>query len=194
MHQRANRLVIEILRRVVVGAELHRLDGGLDVGNRRNHDDFDEAVIFSDDAEHVEAVDAGQAHVEEHQIDVLAVQDGERRLARRRAQHAIVPPEDGVQRVTHPLVIVDDEDRFRLRIHGENSPYCIAFPASACPIGVELRRGLAVARPITRAKAGACLTPSGPPSKLRCWPAAPKRCAQRARRREFTWRTSSMLW
>ena len=131
VHQRANRLVVEVLRGVVVRAELHRLDGGFDVGDRRNHDHFDEAVVLSDDAEHVEAVDAGKAHVEEHQIDVLAIQDGERGFARRRAQHAIVPPEDGVQRVTHPLVIVDDEDRFRLGIHGENSRYCIAFPASA---------------------------------------------------------------
>ena len=128
VHERPDRLVVEILGGVVVGAELHRLHGGLDLGDRRDHDDFDEAVVLLDDAQNVEAADARQPHVEQHQIDVFAVQNRERGFAGRCAQHSIVAPENRIQRVTHPLVVVDDEDRLRLGIHGESSGYCIPFP------------------------------------------------------------------
>ena len=74
---------------------------------------------------------------------------------RRRAQHAVVAPEDGGQRVAHPLVVVDDEDRFRLGIHGESSRHCIASratlralldspagPAPEWPVGLPRRSGV----------------------------------------------------
>ena len=83
-HERAQLVVVEVLGDVVIRAVLHRLHGGLDLVDRRDHDDFDEAVVFLDDAEDLEAADAGQADVEQHQVDVLAVEDGQRRLAARR--------------------------------------------------------------------------------------------------------------
>ena len=117
MHERPQRLVIEVFRRVVVRADLHRLHGGLDFGDGRNHDHFDETVVFLHDAQHVEAVDARQPHVEQHQVHVFAIQNRERGFAACRAQHAVIAPENGVQRVPHPLVVVDDEDGLWLEIH-----------------------------------------------------------------------------
>ena len=64
VHQGAYRFVVEVLGGVVIRPELHRLHGGFDFGNGRNHDDFDKAVVFPDDAEDVESVDAGEPHVE----------------------------------------------------------------------------------------------------------------------------------
>ena len=109
-HERSQLVVVEILGDVVVGAVLHRLHGGLDLVDRRDHDDFDEAVVLLDDAEHFEAADAGQADVEQHEVDVFAVEHGQRRLAARDPQHAVLALEDRGQRVPHPLVVVDDED------------------------------------------------------------------------------------
>ena len=65
-HQRAQLVVVEILGDVVIGAVLHRLHGGLDLVDRRDHDDFDQAVVLLDDAQDFEAADAGQADVEQH--------------------------------------------------------------------------------------------------------------------------------
>ena len=73
-HQRAQLVVVEVLGDVVVGAVLHRLHGGLDLVDRRDHDALDEAVVLLDDAQHVEAADAGQADVEQDQVDVLVLQ------------------------------------------------------------------------------------------------------------------------
>ena len=73
-HQRAQLVVVEILVDVVIGAVLHRLHGGLDVGDRGDHQHFDQAVVLLDDAQHFEAADAGQPHVEEHEVDVFAVE------------------------------------------------------------------------------------------------------------------------
>ena len=67
---------------------------------------FDQAVVLLDDAQDLEAADAGQADVEQHEVDVFAVEHGERRLAARHAQHAVLALEDRGQRVPHPLVVV----------------------------------------------------------------------------------------
>ena len=83
--QRPQRLVVEVLGGVVVGAVLHRLDRGLDLGNGRDHDHFNQAVVFLDDAQDVETVDAGQPHVEQHQVDVFAVARARPRRSRRAA-------------------------------------------------------------------------------------------------------------
>ena len=116
-HERAQLVVIEVLRDVVVGAVLHRLHGGLDLVDRRDHDDFDEAVVLLDDPQDLEAADARQPDVEQHQVDVFAVQDRQRRLAARDPQHAVLALEDGRQRVPHALVVVDDEDGLGLVAH-----------------------------------------------------------------------------
>ena len=57
-HERSQLVVVEGLGDVVVGAVLHRLHGGLDLVDRRDHDALDEAVVLLDDAQHVEAADA----------------------------------------------------------------------------------------------------------------------------------------
>jgi hypothetical protein len=58
-HQRPQLVVVEVLGDVVIRAMLHRLHGGLDLVDRRDHHDFDEAVVLLDDAEDLEAADAG---------------------------------------------------------------------------------------------------------------------------------------
>ena len=116
-HERPQLVVVEVLGDVVIRAVLHRLHGGFDLADRRDHDDLDEAVVLLDDPQHLEAADAGQADVEQHQIDVLPVEDRQRRFAARHAQHAVLALQDRRQRVPHPLVVVDDEDGFRLLGH-----------------------------------------------------------------------------
>jgi hypothetical protein len=98
----------------MVGAVLHRLDGGLDIGDRRNHDHLDEAVVLLDDFQHLEAVDPRQLDVEQDDIDVFAVEHSERSLAARDPQHAVLALENRGQRVANPFIVVDDEDCFRL--------------------------------------------------------------------------------
>ena len=71
-HERAQLVVVEVLRDVVIGAVLHRLHGGLDFVDGRDHDALDQAVVLLDDAKDVEAADAGQADVLQHHVDFLA--------------------------------------------------------------------------------------------------------------------------
>ena len=68
-HERPQRVVVELLGDVVVGAELHGLDGRLDVGDRRNHDHFDLVALFAHLPQQLEAADARQPHVEQHEVD-----------------------------------------------------------------------------------------------------------------------------
>ena len=109
-HERQHGVVLEVLGDVVVGAELHRPDGGLDLVDGRDHDDLDQALRLLDLPQHLEAADARHPDVEQHHVHVLAVEDGQPALARRRAQHAVLAAQDRRQRVAHPLVVVDDED------------------------------------------------------------------------------------
>ena len=55
-------------------------------------------------------VDAGQANVEQHQLDVFLLHQLQRHLTGRRAQHVVVALQHGRQRVAHSLIVVDDED------------------------------------------------------------------------------------
>ena len=80
--ERPQLVVVEVLGDVVIGAVLHRLHGGFDLVDRRDHDDFDQAVVFLDDPQDFEAADAGQADVEQHQVDVFPVEDAAARLRR----------------------------------------------------------------------------------------------------------------
>ena len=115
--ERAELVVVEVLGDVVIRAVLHRLHGGLDLVDGRDHDDLDQAVVFLDDPQDLEAADAGQADVEQHQVDVLAVEHGQRGFAARDAEHAVLALEDRGQRIPHALVVVDDEDGLRLLAH-----------------------------------------------------------------------------
>ena len=93
-HERSQLVVVEVLGDVVIGAVLHRLHGGLDLVDGRDHDALDEAVVLLDDAQHVEAADARQPDVEQDQVDVLLLQQRQRRFAARHRQDAVVALED----------------------------------------------------------------------------------------------------
>ena len=116
-HERPQLVVVEVFGDVVVGAMLHRLHGGFDIGDRRDHDDLDQAVVLFDDAQHFEAADARQPDIEQNQVDVFAIENGKGRFAAGDPQHAIIALEDGGERVPHPLVIIDDEDGLGLGAH-----------------------------------------------------------------------------
>ena len=111
-HERQHGVVLEVLGDVVVGAELHRLDGGLDFVDGRDHDDLDQALRLLDLLEHLEAADARHPDVEQHDVHVLAIENRQPALAGRRAQHPVVAAQDRRQGVAHALVVVDDEDGF----------------------------------------------------------------------------------
>ena len=120
--ERPELVVVEILGDVVIGAVLHRLHGRLDLVDGRDHDDLDEAVVFLDDAKHLEAADAGQPDIEQNQVDVLAIQNGQSRLSAATREHAVLPLQNRGQRVAHPLVVVDDEDGLGLVAHRVREP------------------------------------------------------------------------
>ena len=118
-HQRAQLVVVEVLGDVVVGAVLHRLHRGLDLVDRRDHDALDQAVVFLDDAQHVEAADAGQADVRAgsgRRLRCLSSPSAASPLET--VEHAVVALEDRGQRVAHALIVVADQDRFRGPGHG----------------------------------------------------------------------------
>src|SRR5690606_24711277 len=54
---------------------------------------------------------------EQHDVDVLALHHRERRLAARGAEHAVVAPQDGGQRLPCSLVVVHDDDGFASGLH-----------------------------------------------------------------------------
>jgi hypothetical protein len=116
-HERPQRVVLEIFGDVVVRAELHRLNGGLDLADRGDHHDLEHGVLLFGDAQEVEPTHAGQADVEEHEIDVALAQDVEAGLGRRDRLHGVVALEDRFERIAHPLVVIDDEQGLRRRRH-----------------------------------------------------------------------------
>ena len=72
--ERPERVVVELLGDVVVRAQLHRLDGRLDVGDGRDYDDLDLVALLPDVPQHLEPADARQPHVEQHEIDTVLAQ------------------------------------------------------------------------------------------------------------------------
>jgi hypothetical protein len=131
--ERAKLVVVEILADVVIGAVLHRLHGGFDFIDRRDHDDLDEAVVFLDDPQHLEPADAGKPDIQQDEVDVLLVEDRQRRLAAANPEHAIFAFQDRRQRIPHPLVVVDDENGLGLGAH-------LARLFSILPVGLVNRR------------------------------------------------------
>lgn len=97
-YERAQRIALERLRDVVVRAVLHRLHDRFDFVDRRRHDDVDLGVVLLDDLEQLEPADAGQADVDEHQVDGLGLQQRERLLGAGCRQRAVVRPEDRGER------------------------------------------------------------------------------------------------
>src|SRR6185295_7097653 len=79
--ERSQLVVVEVLGDVVIGAMLHRLYGRLDLVDRRDHHDFNQTVVFLDDAQDFETADARQPDVEQHEVDVFPVENRERGFA-----------------------------------------------------------------------------------------------------------------
>jgi hypothetical protein len=106
----------------VIGPLFHGTYSHFDFAQGRDHDYFDEAIVLPDDAEHFQATDSRQLDVEQHQVDVLALQDRQPLFTGRRVQDAIALLQDRGQRVPHSLVVVDDEHRFAFCAHGLKRP------------------------------------------------------------------------
>ena len=85
--------------------------------NGRDHDDLDQAVVFFDNPQDLEAADTGQADIEQDEIDVFTVENGECRFSRAHFEHAVLSLQDRRQRIPHPFVVVHDEDGLRLLAH-----------------------------------------------------------------------------
>ena len=56
--ERPDAFGVEVFGNVVIGAMAHRLDGDVELLERRNDDDFDVGVVFLDDLEDVESADS----------------------------------------------------------------------------------------------------------------------------------------
>ena len=95
----------------MVGAELHRLHGGLDGRKRGDHDDLrlGRGLLYA--LEHREAVAVGQLEIEEHEIDL----GGREPLERLGGEAGLEDVEPGggqplAQRPAHQLLVVNDQD------------------------------------------------------------------------------------
>ncbi len=114
-------LGVEGLDDVVVGAGLEALDDVGRVGLRREHDDGD-AGLGADEVAHLDAVEAREHEVEEHQVGLRVVERGERLAA--------VPAEGGLE----ALGAQDDADHLGERgvVVDHQDPCCHlkVFPAS----------------------------------------------------------------
>jgi hypothetical protein len=102
----------------LIGAELDRPHGGLDLLDGGDHHYLDRRIVFLEDLQDFEAVDAGEADVEEQEVHVLLVHHGEGRLAGAGLEDAEIAAQDGRERIAHPLVVIDDQHRLALRVHG----------------------------------------------------------------------------
>ena len=78
----------------------------LDLGD---DDHLDVRVVLLDDLEDLEAADAGQVRVEDHQVDVLLLHHLERAFAGAGAKDAQIAAQRAGERLAHHLVVVDDQ-------------------------------------------------------------------------------------
>ena len=109
--ERAQPVGVEVLGEVVIGAVTHRFDRGVEVLHGRHDDHFDGGVVFLEDPQHLESADPRQLDVQQHEVDVLLLEDLQRRFTGGHAQDAVILAQHGGHRVAHPLVVVDDEQR-----------------------------------------------------------------------------------
>ena len=110
-NERTHAVEVEVFRDVVIRPVSHRLDGDVELFDHRDDDDLDVRIVLADDLQHLESADAGQADVEEHQVDVFLFEDLQGELARRGAEHTVVAPQHRGERLPHSLIVVNDEDR-----------------------------------------------------------------------------------
>ena len=89
----------------------------VDVGDRRGHDHLGGRVVLAQDAQQLETRDAGLAHVDERDVDLVAREQREGAFRARGAQDAEVLPQRVVQRLARSLVLIDDEQGLLTRGH-----------------------------------------------------------------------------
>ncbi len=109
-HDERELIDVERLRQVVDGAELHGVDGGPDRSGGGQHDDRDVRAQVAQATQDVEAVHAGHDEVEEHEVDRLAGDAGERARAVAREKRLVDALEEHPQGFADPGLVVDDED------------------------------------------------------------------------------------
>jgi hypothetical protein len=110
-------VVVELLCDVVVSALLHRSHRHFHFAQRRDHDHLDEAVVLADNGQQFQTAAAGQADVQQNQVDVLPLEDGKPLLACCGRKDEVLTLQDRRQRVPHPFVVIDDENCFALWAH-----------------------------------------------------------------------------
>ena len=77
----ADLVLVEGLGDVVEGARLERLDRVVDGAVRGEHDHRPRGIVAERGAEQIHPVDLGHAQIGDHQVDVVLLEEGERRLA-----------------------------------------------------------------------------------------------------------------
>jgi hypothetical protein len=100
----------ERLRDVVGGAELHGRHRRQDRPDGGHHDDRHVWLEASELLEDLDPVDVGHEDVEQHEVDAPLPDQAEGRPSVRDVQDRVAVVEDQMERFTHPVVVVDDED------------------------------------------------------------------------------------
>ncbi len=110
-HLFANIVQVEGLDQVVVGAGAQRRHRAAHLGKGGHHHHLDVVVHGADPGQHLEAVDARQVDIEQHQVDALPFQDIQAVLPGPGPAHRIAAPLEHVaEGLADGLVVVDDED------------------------------------------------------------------------------------
>jgi soluble P-type ATPase len=119
----------ERLGHVVVRAEVERLDLHGILALRGQHDDRQRRVEHAHAPDHLEAVDAGQAEVEQHEIEGAVRDARERVLAAEDGRHRVVLGfERDAQGAQHDRLVVDEQDQRALHASIGSSTMNVAPP------------------------------------------------------------------
>ncbi len=103
----------------MVGAQLDRLNGGVDCGERGNDNDEGVGVVLHDPAEHAHPIKFGQLEVQQDEIKPAGLVLGQGRFAVSGGFDRMAPvAEDLAQQVPEVLFVIDDEDRGAIDRHG----------------------------------------------------------------------------
>ena len=152
--------VIEGLPHVVEGAELERFarQSGVLVGG--DHDDREGVVELADPPEHLDAVDARHAHVEQDQVGAVASDRGQRVLAARGLVHGVaLRGEVLAQHLAHRGLVIHNQDAAEREAHRLSF-----YPLAGCGTNVGLTTVRARASPaqslLGEASEGAVEAPS----------------------------------
>ena len=112
-------LLHEVLR-----AHAHGLHRGLDVAVTRDHDHRHLGIEDAQAGEGLEAVQAGQPHVEEHEVVTAPLEGGEAGLPALHRLHLVaLVAEDPPQGGPHPALVVHDQDLFAHALLGSGPQY-----------------------------------------------------------------------